>query len=87
MSLPQWLNGINHKWHTATYLGISNYRLQTTTAMLAEGEFKHYECQNPASSIILSCSIYLLLYVIFLYDLIKLIIVSLLWYLKYKFSY
>jgi len=55
--------------------------------MLAEGEFKHYECQNPALSIILSCSIYLLLYITLLYDRIKLTLVSLLWYLKYTFPY
>jgi hypothetical protein len=87
MSLPQWLKGINHKWHTARYLGVSNYWLQITTTMLAVGEFKHYECQNPALSIILSCSIYLLLYIILLYDCIKLILLPLLWYLKYTFPY
>jgi len=53
--------------------------------MLAEGEFKHYEYQNPALSIILSCSIYRLLYIILLYDRIKFILVPLLWYLKYTF--
>jgi len=50
--------------------------------MLAEGEFKHYECQNPALSIILSCSIYLLLFIILLYDRIKLNLVPLLLYLR-----
>jgi hypothetical protein len=68
-------------------LGIYNYWLQTTTAILAEGEFRHYEFQNPALSIILSCSFYLLLHIILLYDRIKLIVVPLLWYLKYTFLY
>ena len=42
--------------------------------MLAEGEFKHYECQNPGLIIILSCSIYLLLFIV---DCIKRILVLL----------